>query len=362
MKILIIILAASLPAVVCGQTASVSGRVMNGASGAPISVERVTLMKPGQFGMETVASLEGVSEFMFRDIQPGAGIPHILRTTFEGVSYSENVAVTEAKTYSADVTVYPVTKKWSETHVRVPHMIVVREGDHIQIEQTIEFHNNGKSTYTGDSLRIAIPETAHNTSLTTSYQNGMALPALSAVNGQQYAIALPLRPGQSRLQLSYEMQYNAAGTTLRQPFYYDVADLNIFLSPRDMTLDSDGAVKVEDEELARNNFSVFQRKDLKSGQVLSLTLRGGSAGVRRDITDVVAEDNAAQRSVWILLPLTLGLLSFGLYIGLSKTSGQRERIIKEIAALDDTWSEKGMADETYRQKRSALKTELREYL
>ncbi len=344
------------------QKARLTGNVVNGTTGKTVVIERLSLMKPGQFGMELVKSLDNVSRFTFEDIEPVAGIPLVLRGNHQGVSYSLNVPITEAKAYSANLTVYETSKTWDKVHVRVPHMIIVREGTHLQIEQTLEFHNNGNTTFNGDSLRVSIPEAAHNTRMTTSYEDGLSLPALAALNGRQYAVLLPLRPGRSRIQLSYEVNYDNLSVQLSQPWSYDIEDMNIFVSPRDIAVTGSGLAEVADEELARNNFAVFQKSGLRAGESLEIHLSGGSARVRQDITDVLAEDNDIQQMIWIILPLCLALLSFTVYFGLSKGTAQRARLIREIAALDDSYAQKGIQDDLYRQKRLSLKKELREYL
>lgn len=351
-----------VPGFAFAQKARLTGNIVNGTTGKTVVIDRLSLMKPGQFGMELVKSMDNVSRFSFDDIEPVAGIPLVLRGNYQGVSYSLNVPITEAKTHTADLTVYETSTSWDKIHVRVPHMIIVRQGNHLQIEQTLEFHNNGNTTYNGDSLRLFIPETAHNTQMTTSYEDGLALPALAALNGRQYAVLLPLRPGRSRIQLSYEVDYENTSVQLRQPWSYDIEDMNIFISPRDIAVSGAGLTEVADEELARNNFAVFQKSGLKAGESLDIHLSGGSVRVRQDITDVLAEDNDIQQMIWIILPLCLALLSLTIYFGLSKGIAQRSRLIREIAALDDSYALQGIPDDQYRQKRSALKQELRENL
>lgn len=351
-----------LPGLAYGQKATLTGNVVNGTTGKAVVIERVSLMKPGQFGMELVKALDRVSQFTFDDIEPSAGVPLVLRGYFQDVSYSLNVPVTESRAYTVDLVVYETSKRWDNIHVRIPHMIVVREGEHLQIEQTLEFHNNGKTTFNGDSLRLSVPETAHNTRLTTSYEDGFALPALAALQGQHYAVLLPLRPGRSRIQFSYELDYGAESVQLRQPWHYDVDDMNIFVSPRDIAVNGSGLTQVQDEELARNNFAVFQKNRLMAGESLEVQFSGGSIRVRQDISDVLAEDNEIQQMIWIVLPLFLALLSFGIYFGLSKGTAQRTRIIREIAALDDSYAKQGITDDQYSRKRATLKNELREYL
>ncbi len=357
MKPILFLLLLLLSSVVFGQSAVVRGKVLNGTTGKPVTTSNILLLKPGSAGMETVASASNRSDFLFENLPLTQGMPLILRTTWQDVNYSVNVQLSEARGYEVDLMVYDTSTEFAGIHARVPHLIAVREGEHLIVEETLEFHNNGKTTFQKDGLSFHLPPGAHNVTLSTVYEKGLSVPAVSEQKGDAYVVQLPLKPGVSRIQIAFQLEYGGAETDLTHAWDFDVENVNVFVSPADVNVHSDQLSSIVDTELLNNNFSGFKSATIAAGTPLAVKMHGGSSAVHRDVQDVVAEDNDIQEAIWIILPLAVGLLLTALHFGIERRK-TKESLIEEIAALDDRWASGQIAEDEYHQRRTDMKKDL----
>jgi len=105
---------------------AVDGTVVNGTTGKPQPGVSVTLVKPGQKGMETVGSTtsDAQGHFQFDAAQPGAG-PQLLQGAFKGVSYNK-MLTPDVPTNAVELKVFEASKSPASSKVS-QHMLVIEE-------------------------------------------------------------------------------------------------------------------------------------------------------------------------------------------------------------------------------------------
>src|ERR1700685_2558893 len=90
--------------------ASIDGTVVNRTSEKPASGVRITLLKPGAQGMQTLGTTVSgpAGHFLFEKDQPGGG-PQLLQATYKGVTYNK-LLTPDVPTSNVGLDIYEVTK------------------------------------------------------------------------------------------------------------------------------------------------------------------------------------------------------------------------------------------------------------
>ena len=370
--------------------ASIIGKVYDKTLNQKVKADWVVLVKTGQ-GLETLKQFDKVAEYNFTGIPPLANAPYLLRASYKGVVYTQNLMVQENKTYNVDLVVYEATDEWQNISVRIPHMIILRNANQIEVQQTFEINNSGLKAYNisdaaKPTFRFKLPEGTQFQNAMTSHNQSMPIGATAFAYQDAMGVNMPLRPGITQIQVTYTADYSANTFDLNSVWYYDIGECNIFVSPKDIQVLSDKAGHVHDERMEANNFSVYSVTGVKANEIVSLKLSGGSARQMEEQGDnehVAASDNAIQKKSFVWIFLMLGILSFALYFGLTRklpakpyqpqTAGQkkqnkqmknefirkRDTLAQQIADLDDSFSENTIDATTYKKRRNELKSQLR---
>lgn len=372
--------------------ASVVGKVYDKTINQKVKADWVVLVKTGQ-GLETVKQFDKVSEYEFTAIPPVANAPYLLRASYKGVVYTQNLMIQENKLYHVDLVVYEATDKWQNISVRIPHMIILRNANQIEVQQTFEINNTGQAAYnvpdaTKPTFRFKLPEGTQLQNALTSHNQSMPIGAGTFAYQDGMGINMPIRPGITQIQVTYTADYSANKFDLNSIWYYDISECNIFVSPKDIEVLSDKVSHVHDERMEANNFSVYTAANIKANTPLSMKLSGGSASrpqgeEQGNDEHVAASENEIQKKSFVWIFLMLGILSLAVYFGLTRklpakpyqpqTAVQkkqnkqqksefirkRDTLAQQIAELDDSYSANKIDTSTYKKRRDDLKLQLR---
>lgn len=380
-----------IPGILYANTgATITGNVSNETTKRPVKAEWVVLVKTGQ-GLETLQQFENVSSYAFKDVPLLSGMPYLVRAYYQGVLYTQNILVQESKEYVVNLSVYESSERWAAMTVRVPHLVIVRQGNQLEIQHTFEIQNSGNTTFNikgenNPTFRFELPPGAAMGQVTTSHNRSMPVVA-PVIDGKGWrGVHFPIRPGATQIQISYTAAYNDDTFEFRTPIFYDISECNVFVSPADMRLNSAHLVQHKDDQLASNNFAVYASGPLKSSSELMFRLSGGTVVDRAAHGEekIIAYPSRIQKLIWIILPSILAVCMFALFFALQKsvvdrpstsaTAGkssrkkkdissdltrQQEKLAGRIAALDDAFDEKKLKQDDYQRQRAELKTELR---
>ncbi len=372
------------------QGATISGEITNATTGGSVKADWIVLVQTGA-GLTTLQQVEQVSRYEFTGVPVVADAPYLVRAMFQGVLYTQTIMVQDSKPYVVDLTVYNSTSGWADISVRIPHLIVVKDGPHLEVQETFEIQNSGKLTYhlkddKTATFRFRVPAGATLGQVMTSHNRSMPVAGVVLEHGDEKGVNFPLRPGISQIQITYTLEYVGAGTVIRNRWYYDIAECNIFVSPADMRLLSDRFHRHEDAQLAASDFAVYAASSIVADEEVSIELTGGSETRGSSGQDqVVAHPSRIQNMVWVLIPSLLAVCMLALYVGLQKrvTGGsaerapttskaevrrsqqqrkdlahQQEMLAGRIAQLDDRYEAQQMERTDYEQQRSDLKRQL----
>jgi 5-hydroxyisourate hydrolase-like protein (transthyretin family) len=191
--------------------AQISGVVVNQTTGKPqpnasVGILRMTANGP-QPGSDTKSDAEG--KFSFSDSVQG---PTLVRATWGGVTYT-HVLTPGAPTANITVDVYQSSKAQGPAKV-ARHMILFQPGDgKMTVNEIFLYINDGKTSWNDPSngtLHFFLPPGNSNLQINATSPGGMAIPAPSTKAGPNvYKVDFPVKPGETRFDLSYDFPYKA---------------------------------------------------------------------------------------------------------------------------------------------------------
>lgn len=367
--------------------ASIVGKVYDKTINQKVKADWVVLVKTGQ-GLETFKQFDKVSEYEFTAVPILSNAPYLLRASYKGVVYTQNLMIQENRKYNIDLIVYEASDQWQNISMRIPHMVILRNNNQLEVQQTFEINNTGTKAYSisdvnKPTFRFKLPESTQLLNVQTSHNQSMPVAATAFSYQDGMGLNLPLRPGLTQIQITYTADYSANAFELNSQWYYDIAECNIFVSPKDIQVTADRLSHIHDERMEANDFSAYSAGAIKANDILAIKLTGGGTRKTEEHNERISPaDNMVQQKSFVWIFLMLSVLSFALFFGLNRkvtakpyqsSSVQkkqnkqqrndlfkrRDLLARQIANLDDTFSEQKLDSPTYQKRRDDLKSQLR---
>ena len=197
--------------------AGIDGTVVNQTTGKPQPGATVTLYKLGQAGPEQIESVKSAASGKFHITQdaPGPG-PRLVQAAYDGVTYNR---ILPPGSPSSDVTVevYESSKQPGAAQVE-QHMVLFEPvRGQLMVSESYIFRNSGKVTYNdieGGTLKFFLPPSANGVmQVNATAPQGMPVPqaAEKTSTPNVHKLAFPIKPGETRIDVSYAVPFNAPG-------------------------------------------------------------------------------------------------------------------------------------------------------
>jgi hypothetical protein len=190
--------------------ASVDGTVMNATTGKPQPSVIVTLVQPSERGMETIGSMKSDAGGIFKfdqNLPPG---PALLQAIYQGVTYTL-VLPPSTPTTGVRVKVYDSSPKPGIAKVS-QHMILIEpSATALDISETFLVENESTTTFqdpVNGSVQFYLPEAAGGkANVRITAPGGMPIERAAEKTAVKdvYKVAYPVKPGESRFDVSYSL-------------------------------------------------------------------------------------------------------------------------------------------------------------
>jgi hypothetical protein len=222
---------------------AVDGTVQNRTSGKPQAGAMVILLKIGQAGPEMVASTKSDAEGKFSFLQRAEGGPHLLEVAYQGVTYNSMLPPGTPST-GLEVSVYDSSSK--PVSARLSQHIVLLEPspEQLAVSETFFFTNDGNVTWhdpANGTLRFPVPAAAKAT-LRVNARAPQGMPveraAVPASQPDVYMLNFAIKPGETRIDVTYSMPITAPGSFAGRLFAKGVPTR--LAVPSGVTLSGDG--------------------------------------------------------------------------------------------------------------------------
>ena len=318
-----------IPALVClPLAAEVSGTVANRTTGQPQAGTTVTLYKFGQGGMEPVASTRTDAAGAFRLAQDAGGQgPSMVRVEVDHVVYNRMMPPGTPTTGLA-IDIYNASQRQPADVKVSKHMILFQPGGgQMTVNETYLIDNKGKTTWfdpAAGTLEFYLPRAAGGkVEVTATAPDGMPVPAPSdkTARPDTYAAKFEIKPGETRIDLSYAVPYTEGA-----PYGGHVVtkDENTYLiAPKGVTLESPGLQDLGAEP--RTEAHIYGLNSESYVVKLTGAVEASAASPPADDTAASSQDSGSQDSgpqieqimpriysrAGLILGLALGILTLG---------------------------------------------------
>ncbi len=222
--------------------AGVDGTVVNGTTGQPQPNTLITLYRLGGTGMEPVKSLKSDAEGTFRFEQDVQG-PRLLQVIFDGVLYNQMISPGGASS-GLRLEVFNSSRTPGEAKI-IQHMILFEPTEgRLQVTENFFFRNPGKLSFNdpaNGTVRFFLPEAAEGQArVMATAPGGMPVERSASKTPQPnvYKIDFPIKPGETRFDVSYSLPFSTPGVFAGRSLGKD-APLRLVV-PSGVTLNGEG--------------------------------------------------------------------------------------------------------------------------
>src|SRR6266849_3625597 len=270
-----LVLAVVLSSFTAAQT--LTGTATNGTTGTPAAGDEIILINLSN-GMEEAAKTKADSrgKFSFKLID-GAG-PHLIRAIHQGVTYHQ---MAPPGTNSVEVQVYDVAKKIADLSMTADVLRFEADGGQLHGKRLFAVNNTSapaKTQMNDHNFEFYLPDGAKLESAQARAPNGQPIVAEATPQSEKnrYAIAFPLRPGETQFQVEFTLPYSGSIKIDPKPLY--PAQHVVVVIPKTMQFSAANPSQFQSMQDPGQSDTVVQvAQQTQAGQSLPFTISGTGA-------------------------------------------------------------------------------------
>ena len=271
------LLAAIFSLAIASAAQTLTGTVTNGTTGKPAVGDEVIIINLAN-GMDVGGSTKTDSngKFSFKVTVPG---PHLIRAVHQGVNYHQ---MAPPGVNTADVQVYNVASKVTDLSVTADVIRFQADSGTMQGIRLFVVSNTSsppKTQMNDHNFEFYLPAGAKIEQVQARAPNGQPISADAVPDPEKtseknrYAIAFPLRPGETQFQVEFTLPYSGEIKIDPKPLYS--AQHLVIVLPKTMQFKAanpSSFQSMQDPTQGDSNVEVAQQ--IKPGQPLGFTLKG----------------------------------------------------------------------------------------
>ena len=294
--------------------AAVDGTVVNQTTGKPQAGATVTLYKIGQAGPEAIESVKSGVDGKFHISQDAPGpVPRLVRAAYQDVTYNHMLPPGSP---SNDITVDVYNSSKQPGDAKVDQHVVVFEPvrGQLMVAEWYMFKNSGKITYNdveGGTLRFYLPPSASGAvKVNATAPQGMpiAQAAEKTATANVYKVTFPIKPGDSRIDITYNVPFNAPGTFDGKILY--TGGPTRLVAPNGVTIKGDSVQSLGQEPRTQATIYDVKSNDFKVEISGAGALQDDSGEDAGGASYEQIQPRVYNKMTWILA-LTFGILTLG---------------------------------------------------
>jgi len=252
---------------------TLTGTVKNATTGRPAAGDDVVLIKLGN-GMEEAGRTKADSKgnFSFKYDDQG---PHLIRAIHQGVTYHR---MAPPGTTSVEVEVNDVAKKVDGVSLTADVMRFQVEQGQLEVMRLFAVTNSSKPPKTqmnDKNFEFYLPDGAKivQSTATTAGGNPLNQAPVPQAEKNRYAFIFPLRPGETRFEIAYQLAYSGS-VTIDPKSLYGMQHFVIML-PKSMQFSAEGGAQFQSMNDPQQPDATVQVATMTQvGQPLSFKLSG----------------------------------------------------------------------------------------
>lgn len=251
--------------------AQITGTVTNATTNKPSSGDEVTLLSLAN-GMEEVAHTKTDAQGHYTLNVPDENAPHLVRVARQSVHYFQSAP---PGTSTADVTVYDAATELDgvTTNARVFHLQA--SGGSLEVRDEYIVNNQSqppRSRIGNQTFAVTLPDGAEMGEASTTGPSGMPVTVSSVPSSvkNRYAFDFPIRPGETRFEVSYKLPYSGSYQFSLTP-ESQLSELGVLL-PKSMKFNGLSGGFAQDVDEA--GLAVFFAKNVQAKQEVKFSVSG----------------------------------------------------------------------------------------
>jgi hypothetical protein len=273
---------------------TLTGSVTNGTSGKPAAGDEIILINLSN-GMEVAAKTKADSagKFSFK-LADGAG-PHLIRAIHQGVTYHQ---MAPPGTNSVEVQVYDVARKITDLSMTADVLRFEADSGQLHGKRLFAVNNTSapaKTQMNDHNFEFYLPDGAKLESAQARAPNGQPIVAEATPQAEKnrYAIAFPLRPGETQFQVEFTLPYTGSIKIDPKPLY--PAQHVVVVIPKTMQFSAANPSQFQPMQDPGQSDTVVQvAQQTQAGQSLPFTISG--TGTISETPDQTASGSAKSQA------------------------------------------------------------------
>jgi hypothetical protein len=253
---------------------SLTGTVTNGTTSKPAVDDEVILINLSN-GMEVVAKTKAdtAGKFSFK-LADNKG-PHLIRAIHQGVTYHQ---MAPPGTSTVEVKVYDVARKIADLAMTADVLRFEAESGQLHAKRLFAVNNTSspsKTQMNDHNFEFYLPDGAKIDSAQAKAPDGQPIAAEATPQSEKnrYAIAFPLRPGETQFQVEYTMSYSGSVKIDPKPLY--PAQHVVVVVPKTMHFEAANASQFQSMQDPGQSDTIVQvAQGTSAGQSLPFTISG----------------------------------------------------------------------------------------
>ncbi len=343
----------------------IEGQLVNGTEGgssvADQEIALQTYLNDTEVKKATTRT-DAEGRFVFDGLSTEPGYSYQITLNFQQADYSSDWLSFDGGETSkfTEITVYDSTTSDEAITVVNAHTIIYVEQDSLQVKEYFFFANMSDRTYIGsneidtegtrETLKFYLPSEA------TELQPGNGLMGCCIYDSEDgFVDSMPVLPGSKEVVYSYRVDYNSGAYTFSRNVNYSIMSYNFLVQGEGSNVISDQLIVEEPLDISGIRFNHLSGGDFTPGDTVVAQISGlpntGSQGI----------------IIWVVLALGVLVGGFGFSYLLrkrrlqpvrAKASPDRQKLLVELAQLDDEFESGKIDEEVYRRLRAKKKSQL----
>jgi hypothetical protein len=295
--------------------AQITGTVTNATTNKPSSGDEVTLLSLAS-GMQEIATTKTDSQGHYTLNVPDADGQHLVRVARQSVHYFQ---AAPPGTTTVDITVYDAATQVEGliTDARVFHLQA--SGGSMDVQESYILNNQSQPPRTkigNQTFAVTLPDGAQMGEASLTGPSGMPLTVAAVPSGakNRYAYDFPIKPGQTRFEVTYKLPYSGSYEFSFKP-EGPLSELGVLL-PKSMKFNGISGGFAQDVDEA--GLAVFFAKNVPANQEIKFS-----------VSDLASGTSGA---LWFVVAAIMILIGGGGFVMWRKSAGARAAVNDPKAA------------------------------
>ena len=350
----------------------IQGKIINGTEGGEVASDQKVALETYVDGVkqnDTIyTTIDPENQFQFDGLSTDAAHLYVVSAIYRGVDYySDALSFTEGENnVTVELTLFEATESDETITVLMEHTIIFAENEDALVKEYLLFANVGDRTYIGNvqnaaegarqTLRFSLPINATNLQPNPDIMPGVI------VNGQQFYDILPVPPGMREIAYSYTVDLKDKPYMLDQKIEYHTGSYDLLVQGSDIEVESNQLTGGEYIDIDGQRYLRLSGGEFDAGTLLEIKLSAASAhggpGIVLWLPAVLIPIVAASAIGFAFLRKRRSQAIRPEPAESTNNDLERQRLLLEIAHLDDAFEQGNILETEYQQLRKEKKAEL----